>query len=167
MPSITEQEINKVSLLLGELNERVRRIGDEEINSHWAKYACLRACGAMEVCLRNIFNEVVKSQSKGQTQNYIIKRYSREFGSANLERILKLLEGFDPKWKKRIMEDLDEEKKESISSIFSNRHTLAHGLDVDLTIEKLTMWWAAAEGFVNTIRDITLGGNPPNGDSSA
>ena len=148
-----KQEIDKVDLLLGKLNDRIQKLEDEEITSHWAKYACICCSGAVEECLREILAPFAKKR-----KDLSIKR--RTLGVSNLDRILEKLEMLESKseWKDSIVGYLDDKKRESINSIFRNRHALAHGNDnVDLTINRLAEWWEDMIEFLAAIYIVTLG----------
>lgn len=102
------------------------KIDDEEIQAHFAKYLCVKVSGLFENCIiMMIRNYVSKSSSKLTTK--FVNTQMKNFTNVKFERLQSLLASFDEQWKVLLDEKFKDNKlKETLNSIVSNRHNIAH-----------------------------------------
>jgi hypothetical protein len=75
------------------------------------------------------------------------------FQTANAENITKLLASFNKNWEAGLTAFLTDERRAAVNSVVGNRHRIAHGLDVSVTIHQLSQWYPK----VNEVIDHVLG----------
>ena len=107
--------------------------GDSELQSDLAKYLCISISGFLENSLRIIYSEYANLKSHPNIGNYVDYQLDG-FQNANMEKILTLAGSFSQTWRKEL-EDLTKDTiKSSVDSLIANRHLLAHGESVGVTI---------------------------------
>ncbi len=87
----TVQAKDRLDYLFSRVNEFSE---DLELQSHWARYLCVRVSGFIETSIRSILSEYAKKTSAPSVANYVENRLN-SFQSPNMERILQLLGAFN------------------------------------------------------------------------
>jgi hypothetical protein len=107
---------------------------DVELLSHWARYFCVRVAGVIENGVAEIFSEFVVRTSARQVGNYASSRL-RTVQNPNTEKIITIAQSFDAHWASALIKYLEENgRKDAIDSVMNNRHQIAHGKDVGVTV---------------------------------
>jgi len=83
-----------------------------------------------------------------------LKAQLGRFQNANPEKIKQLLSSFNGDWGSSIEVFWDEQRKGSISSIFNNRHLIAHGKPSTVTIGRLYPWYNDTKQVVEFVRAL-------------
>lgn len=125
-----------------------------EIQSHWAKYACVVISGALEETIKTLLREYAIEHANPAISNYTSAQLTY-FQTANTDEISKLLAKFDKRWEKAFNEFLTEEIKTAVNSVVGNRHRVAHGLDSSVTISQLKQWFPKVDELLTWIA-VTL-----------
>ena len=131
LPVVREkQRLDSVFSLAGQMSL------DEEILSHWAKYLCVLTSGFIENALRLILYDYVTNHANETVSSYMSARLE---GLTNLndQRIAQLLGSFNPTWRDTFLEIRSAEQKDAIDSVVANRHLIAHGRSVGLTLARM------------------------------
>lgn len=113
---------------------------DDEILSHLAKYLCVVVCGFLEVSIRAIYFEYAQKKAEKNVANYVSNRL-KNFHSPNMEKVLKLTGAFNPNWRDSLETAVEVKIKDSIDSLASNRHIIAHGGSVGITITRVKRYY--------------------------
>ncbi|MGH2613411.1 MAG: HEPN domain-containing protein [Rhabdochlamydiaceae bacterium] len=106
-----------------------------EMHAEWAKYLCVLVSGLLETSIGLIFLNYAESKSHENITSFIESNLSK-FQNAKTGKIVELIGSFNQTWKtefERIVVIDSDELKESIDSIVTNRHQIAHGKDVTIT----------------------------------
>ena len=111
---------------------------DVELLSHWARYFCVRTVGVIENGIEEIYSEFVLRASARQVGNYASSRL-RTVQNPNAEKITIIARSFDVHWASALEKFLEENgRKDAIDSVMNNRHQIAHGKDVGITIPRVS-----------------------------
>jgi len=122
---------------------------DEEILAHWAKYLCVLTSGFIENSCRIILTQYAKGKASPNVSNYV---ESCVGGITNLndEKITQLLGAFSSQWRERFSKKRTEIQKLAIDSVIANRHLIAHGRSVGLTLARMKDY------YKEVVKAITL-----------
>ena len=124
--------------------------GDEELHAHLVRYMCVIVCGFLEVSVPAIYNEYAQEKAMKYVANYV-NRQLGSFRSPNMERILGLAGAFSPEWRDKLENATSEVIKDSINSIVANRHLIAHGRSVGITIGRMKRYYKDAVKLIKLI----------------
>jgi len=113
---------------------------DAELLSHWAKYLCVLTCGFIENSLRVILRHYTAMHASECVADFV---WTRIEGLTNLndEKIGQILGAFDPGWRDRFQAMRSQEQKDAIDSVIANRHQIAHGRSVALTLARMKQYY--------------------------
>jgi hypothetical protein len=125
--------------------------GDPELQSDLARLLCISVCGFLENCLRLIYSEYAQLKSHPNIGNYVENQLDG-FHNPNMEKILTLAGSFCPKWRKELEEFTKERIKASVDSLVANRHLLAHGESVGITVRAVKRQYEDVLELVNFIQ---------------
>jgi hypothetical protein len=124
--------------------------GNLEFQSHWARYTCVVMYGYIEDSVQAILRSYCCVRCSSNVQNFVSGQLEF-FQSAKAENILALLNKFDPRWEVSLSGFLDDERRSAINSVVGNRHRIAHGKDVSLTIHQLASWYPKINEVIDHI----------------
>ena len=114
--------------------------GDLELQSHWARYLCVRVSGFIEIAVRAILVEYAGKQSAPPVANYIERQLNR-FQNPNMEQLLQLLRSFNSAWADELEDSTKGEPKDAIDSIRANRNRIAHGENATITYATIRQYY--------------------------
>lgn len=135
-------KINRINSLL----ERASRVEDLELSAHLSRYICVLVYGLLEVGIVSILSQITQEQSSPRIANYVQSCLNRE-RSPKSENIKQMIGHFDSSWEKKISEICTGKIFDSVNSVVANRHTIAHGDDVGITLKRV-------EGYYEDIKDF-------------
>ncbi len=113
---------------------------DPELLSHWAKYLCILVSGYLETALKHYFGEFTRYKSHPYVCNYAVANLG-DFMNPKTEKILQLIGTFSRDWKEELERYVEGERKDAIDSVVANRHNIAHGRQVGLTIARMKRYF--------------------------
>jgi len=121
--------------------------GDFDLQSHWARYLCVLVSGFVENGVKEIYTEFVSRGASKPVADYAIAFLST-IQNPKAEKILTITGSFKKEWREDLAKYLEEDgRKDAVDSIMTNRHQIAHGKDVSITL-------ARVQGFFRKIIDI-------------
>lgn len=148
------REIDAQRKRLDAMFERSRDLPDDpEIKSHWAKYLCILVCGFLENSVELCLAEYCKHRSNAQIQNYV-RSQLYYFHNPRMDEIVKVFGVFSKDWQARIEAECRGELSDAVNSIVGNRHKIAHGGSVSLTIGGLHRYYQKALKVVELLQQI-------------
>ncbi len=127
--------------------------------SEWSKYLCVLVSGFIEESLRVLLEEYTNKHSAPNIQNFVKKQID-SITNCKTTRILEVLGKFNQKWAEeftiKIQErsDKTDEIKNSIDSVITNRHTIAHGGNVGITYARIQTYYNNIKKAVEILEDI-------------
>lgn len=116
---------------------------DVEMQSHWARYLCVLACGFVEVSMKTILEEYVKRRSSFQVANYTQVQL-RRFYNPTTNKILDTMGCFDLSWKKLLEEGITDNMRDAVDSIVNNKNLIAHGQTTGITYLRIKNYFCEA-----------------------
>jgi hypothetical protein len=125
--------------------------GSLEVQSHWARYTCVIMSGYIEDCVKELLRAYTIERCPTSVFNYVSAQL-KYFQKADTDSISNLVSRFDKAWLSSFTSFLTEERKAAVNSVVGNRHRIAHGLDVDVTMSQLSQWYPK----VNEVIDYLL-----------
>ena len=125
---------------------------DSEIQSHWAKYLCVRVSGFLEISVRALYSDYAKRKAAPFVANYVEKQLS-SFQNPNMEKILNITRAFNPEWADELAQEVEGEIKDSIDSIVATRNGIVHGRNVGITYNKIASYYKNAVKLMEYIED--------------
>jgi hypothetical protein len=126
---MSDRRILSYQRQLDDLFEKVAILeADPEMQSHWARYLCVRVSGFLEIAISTIYKNYAKEKASPFVVNYVEKQLSN-FQNPKMEKILNLTRSFNPEWADLIELELKNngELKDSIDSIVDLRNKISHG----------------------------------------
>lgn len=124
------QRIEHIFNLAGNLPQ------EEEILSHWARYLCVLTSGLIETCLRVLFSEYARTHSSNEVYNFVFNQL-KYVTNVNIEKIRQLLGSFNPEWADDFTHSITDAQKDAIDSVLANRHNIAHGRSVGISLVRV------------------------------
>jgi hypothetical protein len=133
---LLEKRINRLfTLTLG--------VQDDELRAELTKHLCVLSSGLLELGCREILSRYSAKRCSPQVLR-AIESFMASFQNPKVGKIIDLLSQFDPNkatnWRRR----LSDEEADSVDSIVSNRHQIAHGRSIGLSISVLQYYHANA-----------------------
>ncbi len=138
---------------LDELFDRVKDMPDVELQSHWCRYLCVLACGFLENSVEICLTEYSKRRSDEYVSNYV---QAKLFGFQNPKMgvILDLFGSFHPEWRAKLDQATQGQLSDSVNSIVGNRHKIAHGDSVSLSMGSLRSYYKDSLRVIDIICTI-------------
>lgn len=144
-------EIGRQQQRLDDLFSKAKLLADTEMQAHWCRYLCVLVSGYIENSVRETFSEVALTRSDPVVANFVQNRL-RQFQNPKMGNILDLLAAFSQQWKLDLETSTDGQLSESINSIVGNRHKIAHGDSVSLTLSSLRQYYRDAIRVIELLR---------------
>jgi hypothetical protein len=126
--------------------------GSLEVQAHWARYTCIVMSGYIEDCVKELLSGYTNERSPTTVFNYVSAQL-KYFRTADTENIGDLVSKFDKAWLISFTAFLTAERRDAVNSVVGNRHRIAHGLDVGVTMSQLSQWYPR----VNEVIDHLMG----------
>jgi hypothetical protein len=130
------RQIQKIKALIAKAREASK--DNLDLQSHWARYICVLVSGFIENSIKEIYSDFIKTNSAAPVASYSINNLLK-LQNPNTEKILGIVGSFKKDWMKEVEEFVNAEgRKDAIDSIINNRHQIAHGKDVGITITRVS-----------------------------
>jgi hypothetical protein len=107
--------------------------------------------GFLENSVRITYTEYARKRANSSVADFVESRL-RQFQNPKMGTILELAGGFSQEWKQQLERDTNGQLGESVNSIVGNRHKIAHGESVVLTLHTLIQYYADALRVVDLLR---------------
>jgi len=104
----------------------------------------------LEKAVQLILGDYAKSKSAPNVSNYVESQL-RWFQSAKMENILSLVQAFSPIWRQELENECDDQVKDAIDSIVANRHLIAHGENVGISLGTISAYYRGAVRFIEIL----------------
>ena len=146
---------------LDNLYAKVSHVTTPQEQMEWSKYLCVLTAGFIEESLRVLIFEYAKNNSSTKIQRFVEKEISY-VTNCKTERILEVLKKFDPNWSTTFENEInnnspiDREIKDSIDSIVSNRHLIAHGKSVGMTFTTVNRYYGYCKTAIQILDNTVV-----------
>lgn len=125
-----------LELRIARLLVSVPKVEDDELRAELTKYLCVLLSGLLEVSARDILLRYSAKRSSPQVARYVGAQLEY-LQSAKVGSLVDAMSGFDPVAAAKWRSGLSDEQVDSIDSIVSNRHQIAHGRSIGLSFNVL------------------------------
>jgi hypothetical protein len=129
--------------------------GDAELSSDMARYLCVLVSGFLEQVLIEVLLEHTRQRAHESVQNYVGRKL-RKFTTANAQNITDLIGSFDPLWGEDLRKYLIDEYKDAVDSVVNNRHAVAHGRAIGITMSGVQKYYEKVVEVVDHITELCL-----------
>lgn len=145
-----QRELQQIGSIIGRIDTAST---DAALVALVAQHLCVRLSGTIENAVRDNIVRVVGGSSHPRANRYISKRLS-DFQNPKPQKILDLLEQFDPGWAASVQAFWEPEIKDAIGSIVGQRNVIAHGGTTDVTIVRVRNWYEKTKSFCGYLESI-------------
>jgi hypothetical protein len=144
-------EISRQRQRLDDLFQKAKNLPDAEVQSHWSRYLCVLVSGFLENSVRITYAEYARKRADPSVADFVESRL-RQFQNPKMGTILDLAGGFSQEWRRQLERDTNGQLGESVNSIVGNRHKIAHGESVGLTLHTLIQYYGDALRVIDLLR---------------
>jgi len=124
---------------------------DDEFKAEIAKYLCILSCGFLEASCREILQTYVDSRAERHVAAFVATQLEK-FQNPKVERILQLVGAFGKAKREAVENSIDDEHKDAVNSIVANRHNLAHGRNVGISLGRLREYYEKARILLTKVK---------------
>jgi len=114
--------------------------GDPLIKAYLTYFLCIRISGFVEDCVRTIFSSYSDSNSSGYAKNYIASKL-KKIPNPTTDAIFSIAAEFNKDWSDRLKKSVPVPQRESLNSVVSNRHAIAHGGTSPIVLSDLKRYY--------------------------
>lgn len=139
-----EQRLNVLFQKASALSE------DLELQAHFARYLCVLVSGYLEVAIAEIYSDYAGRKGHPYLARYVNRQMSR-FQNPNMTKVLGVARDFNPAWAEELQLSTAGEIKDSIDSVVANRHKIAHGESVGVSLAYARQYYGAAVRLIELI----------------
>jgi len=131
---------------LDNLFTKISSILDPADQSEWSKYLCVLVSGFIEESLRVLLEEYTSDRAAPNIQKFVENQIGN-ITNCSTGKIQNVLNKFSQDWSKEFISQIQtkssiaSEIKDSIDSVITNRHNIAHGKNVDITYAKILTYY--------------------------
>ena len=126
---------------------------DLEFQSDFAKYLCVLVSGFFENAITALILDYVERRSSPEVTLYV-ERQLKYWTNPNTEKIVSLLSSFDSTWAAQATRHLVDARKESLNSLVSLRHKIAHGESVGTSLYQVKEYYKTVREVVQFLEDL-------------
>ncbi len=99
---------------------------DADLGGHLAGYISVLISGVVEDCIEHLVIERARISNDSELQEFVKSSIARQFRNPKSEDIANLLSGFSGTYRSLYNNSVEQESKEALGSIITNRMALAH-----------------------------------------
>jgi hypothetical protein len=119
---------------------RAGKVEDLQAQADLACYLCVLVAGYLEQAARHILGDFAVRKAHPSVARFVERRLGG-FTNANSRKLCDLVGDFDSQARERMETFVSGERKDAVDSVIANRHQIAHGRDVGLTIIRISAYY--------------------------
>ena len=132
------RQLQKLRALIKKFSES--GIQDLELQAQWGKYLCVLVAGFLENGIAEVYGSFVKGAASETVANFSRSVLNR-VQNPKSKHFLEIAKSFKAQWADELRQFLEEEnRKEAIDTIMSNRHLIVHGRDSSITVARVVSY---------------------------
>lgn len=139
-----ESQERKLDTLL----EQIKDTKDDEIKAHLSKYFCIRVSGYLENVIKNLVAQYSEGSSPQAISTYV-QNTMRNVTNLSEDNLTQLLKRFNSDWEVNFANQVSEQQLESLNSLISNRNSIAHGQQDNISFRYIGQYY-------NDIKQVVL-----------
>lgn len=152
------REISRQIQKLDGLFKLTKEIADSDgsIQGHWARYLCILVSGFVENALKELYSDYIEKCSSPAVASYAIRNLLT-LNNPKAEKVQQLALSFKEDWGKELDEFMSKNgRKDAIDSVMNNRHQIAHGKEIGITIHNLRQYFDKIIEVIKKIEEQCL-----------
>ena len=130
---------------------------EAEVQSHWARYLCVLVSGFVEKAIRVMYEEYAGAAAAPNVARFV-KENLKFFQNPSMGKIVELTRTFNEGWADDLEVFTDGRLKDAVNSIVANRHNIAHGETVGISISRMSDYYRGAIEVVEFLNHQCNGG---------
>lgn len=138
---------------LDDLLNQIDQVEDDEIKAHLSKYFCIRISGYLENVFKILVAEYTEKSSPQVISKYV-QNTMRTVTNLSEDKLTKLLKRFDDDWAEEFSRKISEQQIESLNSIISNRNSIAHGQQDNISYQFIGQYYNDIKEVVVILKNI-------------
>src|SRR5438270_3153804 len=123
---------------------------DLELQAHFARYLCVLVSGYLETAIAQIYSDYAERKGHPHLATYVNRQMSR-FQNPNMTKVLGLVRDFNPGWAEDLKVSTQGQIKDSVDSVVANRHKIAHGESVGVSLAYARQYYRGAVQLIDLI----------------
>lgn len=138
------------------LFRKAASVADKAEQAEWAKYLCVLVSGFIEESLRVLLEEYTRTRATPVIQNFVSGEI-KDITNCKVSKIVSVLQRFNPTWETDFLNGIQassrfvNEIKDSVDSVISNRHQIAHGRNIGLHYATIYTYYSNVKKAVETL----------------
>ena len=110
------------------------KIEDPELQAKMAKFLCVRVSGYIEVFIKERITNFIEDRKSHKVIKSYIQAAVKNITNLNNKKMVELLKSFSSDWAEHYENNVTEEMKSSLGSVYSLRNNIAHGGNDSLSL---------------------------------
>jgi hypothetical protein len=127
---------------------------DLEIQADYAKYLCVLVSGFFENAVVALVLHYAEQRSAPEIASFVERQLDR-WTNPNTEKVLALFGSFSSDWRTELEGFLVDERKDSVNSLVSLRHKIAHGESVGTSLSQVRAHFKVVLEVVDFLSELT------------
>lgn len=127
---------------------------DLELRADFARYLCVLVSGYLETAIAQLLTDYAIRNAHRQVADFVGRSLDR-LTNTNRQRILDTLAKFSGDWHDQGASFITEEREAAVNSVVANRHQIAHGNSVGVTISQIRYHYKAIKSVVEWLANLT------------
>lgn len=138
---------------LDQLLLKIESVNDDELKAHLSKYFCVSISGYLENVIKVLIAIYVEKGCPKPISNYI-QQDIRGVTNLSVDKLLKFLSKFNSEWESKFKEQISEKQLESLNSIISNRNSIAHGQQDNISYKAISEYYIDLKEIVKLLIEV-------------
>ncbi len=138
---------------------KINSISNPADQSEWSKYLCILISGYIEESLRVLLESYTAKNSSQYIRNFVSTEI-KSITNCKTKKILDVLRSFNQHWEQDFNDKItaksriSDEIKNSIDSIITNRHSIAHGKNIGISHSTVYNYYENVKKAVEILEDV-------------
>lgn len=133
----------------------VKNVSDEEQKSMLTKYLCVRVAGLLEAFIKAQISEYTNGRVPKEIERYISSKF-KDITNLKCKKLREVLDSFSNDWAVEFdaYTANHEQQKNSLDSIITNRHNIAHGQVGNLSFLNMQQYYDDVKLIITKLDNI-------------
>ncbi len=138
---------------LDDLYQQISKVQDDEIKAHMSKYFCIKMSGYLENTIK-ILVANYSEKSSPQAISAYVQNSLKTTTNLSEDKLINLLKKFNDDWAVSFTEKINEQQIESLNSIISNRNSIAHGQQDNISYQIISQYFSDIKQIIGILKEI-------------
>lgn len=138
---------------LDDLYQQISKVQDDEIKAHMSKYFCVKMSGYLENTIKILVANYSEKSSPQAISTYV-QNSLKTTTNLSEDKLINLLKKFNDDWAVSFAEKISEQQVESLNSIISNRNSIAHGQQDNISYQIISQYFSDIKQIIGILKEI-------------